>query len=123
MENKKELKKELLELGLTYEDCKICKEDFATYFAKRLSRDPQHIKSFKKKVVKEYNETKDLTVFLHHLKVIALAEKRTIEIAQKLKMKRPNIYRILSKESNPSFLNLQKIASNLGIKFKAVCES
>jgi len=107
------MKKEILNKS----DWHIEEETFGDYFAKLLSKNPKRIKSFKARIVKEYNETKDLAVFLEHLKIIAIAEKKTEILAEKTKMKRPNIYRILSKNSNPSFLNIAKIAHNLGFDF------
>jgi len=95
----------------------IDRETFGEHFAKLLSRNPKRIKAFKAQVVKEYNETKDFAAFLEHLKVIAIAEKKTQILAQKIKMKRPNIYRILSKGSNPSFVNISELAHNLGFDF------
>jgi DNA-binding phage protein len=102
---------------LNVEDCRIMSEDFDAHFAKLLSKNPERIKAFKARVVKEYNETKDLAAFLEHLKVIAIAQKKTAMLAQKTKMKRPNIYRILSKNSNPSFANIAELSRNLGFDF------
>jgi DNA-binding phage protein len=101
-------------------DWDIDEEDFDAHFARLLSKDKKKIENFKKRVIREFNETKSLGAFLEHLKVIAMAERKTAIIAEKTKMKRPNVYRILSKDSNPSFLNLSTIAHNLGINFKAV---
>jgi DNA-binding phage protein len=98
-------------------DWYIEEETFGEHFAKLLSQNPKRIKSFKARVVKEYNETKDLAAFLEHLKVIAIAQKKTAMLAEKTKMKRPNIYRILSKNSNPSFSNVSELAHNLGFDF------
>ncbi|MDR1941741.1 MAG: hypothetical protein LBQ47_05385 [Endomicrobium sp.] len=98
-------------------DVKIMAEDYDSHFAKFLAQTPKRIAAFKKRVIKEYNETKDLQIFLEHLKVIAIAEKKTAMLSEKTKMKRPNIYRILSKNSNPSFTNLTAIAHNLGFDF------
>jgi len=98
-------------------DWDISPIDFDAHFAKILSKSRKRINSFRKRVVKEYNETKDLTAFLEHLKVIAMAEHKIEMLAEKTKMKRPNIYRILSKNSNPTFSNLAAIARNLGFDF------
>jgi DNA-binding phage protein len=98
-------------------DWHIENETFKEHFAKILKENPKRIKSFKTRVVKGYNETKDLAAFLENLKIIAIAEAKTSEIAKERKMKRPNVYRILSKDSNPSFANLSAIARNLGFDF------
>ncbi|MDR1195464.1 MAG: hypothetical protein LBL00_03200 [Endomicrobium sp.] len=95
----------------------IEEETFGDHFAKILGKDSKRLKSFKARIIKEYNETKDLAAFLEHLKIIAIAENKTALLAEKTKMKRPNIYRILSKNSNPSFSNITAIANNLGFDF------
>jgi DNA-binding phage protein len=46
-----------------------------------------------------------------------MAERKTAIIAEKTKMKRPNIYRILSKDSSPSFDNIKTNVHNLGFDF------
>ncbi|MDR3243569.1 MAG: hypothetical protein LBT79_02345 [Elusimicrobiota bacterium] len=97
----------------------ISKIDYDTNFAKILSKDDKHLQSYKKKVIKEYNESKNLTAFLASLKIIAMAQKNIPELAKKVNMKRPNVYRILSRESNPAFNSITTIAHNLGIDFVA----
>jgi DNA-binding phage protein len=103
--------------NIDLKNVKIMREDYDSHFARFLIEKPNRIAAFKKRIVKEYNATKDLSAFLQHLKVIAIAEKKTVLLSQKTKMKRPNIYRILSKGSNPSFNNINAIAHNLGFDF------
>jgi len=98
-------------------DWNISKVDYDTNFARLLSKDSRHLKSYKKKVMKEYNETKDFSVFLEGLKIIAMAERNIPELAKKANIKRPNVYRVLSKDSNPSFNSIKNIAHNLGFDF------
>jgi probable addiction module antidote protein len=98
-------------------DYEISKEDFNTTYAKILSKNPKELKAFKKAIVDDFNKTKELTVLLENLKIIAKAE-GIMELAQKTRMKRTNIYRFLSKDNNPTFANLFLIAHSLGIDFK-----
>jgi DNA-binding phage protein len=107
------MKKEFIDKS----DWHIEDETFGEHFAKLLSKNPKRIKAFRARIVKEYNETKDIAAFLEHLKIIAIAEKKTVILAEKTNMKRSNIYRILSKDSNPSFSNIAEIAHNLGFDF------
>ncbi|MDR3243636.1 MAG: hypothetical protein LBT79_02680 [Elusimicrobiota bacterium] len=90
-------------------DWDLSKEGFDAHFARLLSKDPQRIEKFKIRIIKEYNETQNLAAYLDSLKVIAMAQKKTDQIARLMKMKRPNVYRILSQNSNPSFASLAAI--------------
>ncbi|MDR0823097.1 MAG: hypothetical protein LBN20_04890 [Endomicrobium sp.] len=101
---------------ISNEDWDIEDESFDAHFAKTLSKDPERIQSFKKRVVREFNETKNYSAYLQNLKLIAIAENKTITIAQKTKMKRSNVYRMLSKQSNPAFNTILTISENLGIE-------
>jgi DNA-binding phage protein len=95
----------------------ISNENFDTTFAKILRRDARHLKSYKKKVIKEYNETKNLKAFLASLRIIAMAERNIPKLAKKVNMGHSNVYEILSGDNNPAFANLAIIAHNLGIDF------
>jgi probable addiction module antidote protein len=120
MKNKKEkLEKELLELGLTPDNCKIADEDFDTTYAKILSNDAKELKAYKTRVIKRFNETGNIAMFLDNLKTIAKAD-NIAELARKSSMHRPNIYRVLSKENDPRVSNLFTVVKNMGIVFKAV---
>ena len=107
------MKKEFLDKSDWY----IEEETFKEHFAKLLNKNPKRIKAFKTQIIKEYNETKDFAAFLENLKIIAIAERKTSALAEKTKMKRSNIYRILSKGSNPSFFNITQLAHSLGFDF------
>ncbi|MDR2812066.1 MAG: hypothetical protein LBB06_03050 [Endomicrobium sp.] len=54
---------------------------------------------------------------MENFKIIAIGEVKTSKIAKERKMKSPNVYRILSKDSNPSFANLSAIVCNLDFGF------
>jgi probable addiction module antidote protein len=96
---------------------KLDKEDFSTFYAKILSKNPKSIARYKKYIIAQYNKTKELPVFLEQLKILAKAE-GIAALAKKSKITRNNIYRFLSKDSNPSFQTLMNVISNLGIDFK-----
>jgi hypothetical protein len=49
-------------------DWNIDGETFSIHFAKLLSKNPKRIGLFKKRIIKEYNETKDLAVFFRAFK-------------------------------------------------------
>jgi DNA-binding phage protein len=115
----KKLKQELEDLNIDPQDCRISDEDFDTTFAKILSKNPKELKSYKKRIIKRFNETGNLDTFLDNLKVVAKAEGIS-KIANKSHMHRPNIYRILSKENDPRARNLFSVIKNMGIEFKAV---
>ena len=100
-------------------DWNIAKETFDETYAKILSRNPKRLETFKKRIINDYNNTKNMPVFLMNLKIIALAHGNIAELARKSNMKRPNIYRFLSQSSNPTFSNLLSIVNNLGIDFVA----
>jgi putative addiction module killer protein len=100
-------------------DWHIDKEDYDTTFAKIISKNPKRLKVFKKHIIEKYNKTKNLPIFLEDLKIIAVAEGNIAELARKSNMKRPNIYRVLSRDNNPTFEKVSIIAHNLGIDFVA----
>jgi DNA-binding phage protein len=95
----------------------IAKEDFDTTFAKILRNDPNHLQSYRKKVMKEYNETRNIKAFLASLKIIAMADGNIPELAKKANIQRTNVYRLLSKDNNPAFESIVEIAHNLGMDF------
>ncbi len=98
-------------------DFELAKEDFDTSYAKQLKKDPKRLAAFKKRIIADFNKTHDLPVFLMNLRVLAMASNVT-KLAQKTAIKRPNVYRILSKNANPSFNTLLGITHNLGIHFQ-----
>ncbi|MDR3244595.1 MAG: hypothetical protein LBT79_07580 [Elusimicrobiota bacterium] len=100
-------------------DCRIDEEDYDITFAKIISENPKKLQAFKKHITQKYNETKNLPIFLEDLKILAIAQGNIAALARKINMKRPNVYRFLSKESNPTFANLITLTNNLGIDFTA----
>jgi DNA-binding phage protein len=100
---------------------RIADETFNEMYAKILKRNTEELKDFKKHIIEEFNRTKDSAVFLENLKIVAIANGNVKSLAEKSMIRRPSVYRILSKESNPSFSNVTILARNLGIEFFAKC--
>jgi probable addiction module antidote protein len=98
-------------------ECKIEKDDFRTMYAKILSKDAKKLKSFKKHIADEYNKTKDTALFLHNLKILAMAEGKVVELAKNAGVNRTSVYRMLSREANPSFDSIMSFTSVLGVPF------
>ena len=113
----REIEQSLISAGINPKKCVIAKDDYNTRYGKELANNPEELKCFKKYAIKEYNKTGNLGVLLENLKIIAIA-KGIKQVAQKSDMKRPNMYNFLSKESNPTYANLIKVAGNLGLEFK-----
>ena len=88
------------EMEITPENCKISENDFDTRYAKYLREDPEMIKAFKKRIVADFNKTGDLAIFLNNLKILAMAG-NVAELARETGIKRPNVYKTLSKKNNP----------------------
>ena len=105
------------EMEITPENCKISENDFDTRYAKYLREDPEMIKAFKKRIVADFNKTGDLAIFLNNLKILAMAG-NVAELARETGIKRPNVYKTLSKKNNPSFATVRKIAAMLGINVR-----
>jgi DNA-binding phage protein len=98
--------------------CELSAETFDITYAKSLIGDRKRIAAFKKRITNDFNRTQNVAVFLNNLKILAIAKGEVAELADKTKMKRPNIYRFLSKDNNPRFDNLISIANGLGMRFK-----
>lgn len=113
----KEIEQSLISAGIDPKKCIIAKDDYNTRYGKDLANNAEELKSFKKYAIKEYNETGNLEILLENLKIIAIAE-NIKQVAQRSNMKRPNMYKFLSKESNPTYANLTKVVGNLGLEFK-----
>jgi DNA-binding phage protein len=94
-------------------------EEFSDYYARYLRNHPAELKYYKKSITQDYNKTKDIALFLEELKIVAKAERKITAIAKKSNVERTGIYRMLSKDNNPSFNNLLSLANNLGIGFNA----
>ncbi|MDR1941407.1 MAG: hypothetical protein LBQ47_03690 [Endomicrobium sp.] len=105
------------------DDAKIMKGDFFEYFAKLLKKDPEHLKSYKKHIVDEYNKDHDTALFLSGLKTIAMAEGKISKLAKEAKVERTSVYRMLSKDNNPSYANVVTFAQALGYKLSLSLES
>jgi probable addiction module antidote protein len=113
----KEIEQSLRLSGIDPKKCIITKDGYNTRYGKQLAKNPTDLKGFKEHAIKEYNETGNLEILLENLKIIAIAQNIN-QVAQKSHMERPNMYKFLSKESNPTLTNLIKVAGNLGLEFK-----
>ena len=98
---------------------KIVETDFFADYAKTLKNNPAKIRSFRKRIIEEYNKTKDMPLFLENLKILAMARGNVSDLAKKSKVQRHSIYNILSKDSNPLLMNIVNIMDNLDIYFVA----
>jgi probable addiction module antidote protein len=113
----KEIEESLASAGIDPKKCIIAKDDYNTRYGKQLTKNPAELKGFKEYAIKEYNKTGNLEILLENLKIIAIAQDIK-QVAKKSRMKRPNMYKFLSKESNPTYANLTKVAGKLGLEFK-----
>jgi probable addiction module antidote protein len=113
----KEIEQRLILAGVDPKKCVIAKDDYNTRYGKQLAKNPTELKGFKEYAIKEYNETGNLEILLENLKIIAVAQVIN-QVAKKSYMKRPNMYKFLSKENNPTYAKLTKVAETLGLEFK-----
>ncbi|MDD6174045.1 MAG: DNA-binding protein [Elusimicrobiaceae bacterium] len=99
-------------------DFEISKDDFDTTYAKILKKDPKRLAAFKKRVIADFNKTHNLEVFLNNLKILVMAG-NVSAFAKKVKIQRPNVYKALNPQGNPSFATIMTITDNLGISLNA----
>ncbi|MDR1418676.1 MAG: hypothetical protein LBI80_05965 [Endomicrobium sp.] len=104
--------------NIKLEDAKIIKTDFFEDYAKSLKKNPKKLESYKKHIMSEYNKNKDTALLLQGLRIVAMAEGKISTLAKKTKIERTSVYRMLSKNANPSFHNVISFAHILGIDFK-----
>jgi probable addiction module antidote protein len=100
------------------EDAEIIKTDFFEDYAKYLKKHPKKLQSYKNHVVEEYNKTQDTALFLNSLKVVAMAEGKIATLAKTAKVERTSMYRMLSRDANPSFHSIVSFAHYLGMDFR-----
>jgi probable addiction module antidote protein len=100
------------------EDAEIVKTDFFEDYAKYLKKHPKKLQSYKNHVMEKYNKTQDTALFLNSLKIVAMAEKKIADLAKTAKVERTSMYRMLSKNANPSFHSIVSFAHNLGMDFR-----
>lgn len=104
--------------NIKLEDAKIIQTDVFEDYAKSLRKDQKKLEKYKKHIVSEYNKNHDTNLLLHGLKIVAMAEGKISTLAKKAKVERTSIYRMLSKDANPSFHNVILFAQTLGIEFR-----
>lgn len=66
----------------------------------------------------DFNKTHNLEVFLNNLKILVMAG-NVSAFAKKVKIQRPNVYKALNPQGNPSFATIMTITDNLGISLNA----
>ena len=106
--------------NIKLEDAEIIKSDIFEDYAKYLKNNPKKLESYKKHIIAEYNKHQDTSLFLHGLRIVAIAEGKISTLAKKAKVERTSVYRMLSKDANPSFHNIILFAHTLGIDFKLI---
>jgi probable addiction module antidote protein len=76
------------------------------------------LRSYKNHIIEEYNKTRDTALFLDSLKILAMAEGKVTALAKTTKIERSSVYRMLSKNANPSFHSIVSFVHNLGMDFR-----
>lgn len=122
-EFEKDQNKNLLLEGLTTVAMALSLRNSKTASLAKYLNTSAKIESFRKAVVKEFNETKGMNAFLESLRIIAMAEnkiksssaKKTKKSAQK-----ENVYKMISKEQGSCLSGLMTITRKAGIDLKAV---
>ncbi|MDR3257046.1 MAG: hypothetical protein LBT18_05355 [Endomicrobium sp.] len=104
--------------GIKLEDTEIIRTDFFEDYARRLRKNPRELKEYKYHVIEKYNKTRDTALFLDSLKIIAMAEGKISTLAKVTKIERSSVYRMLSKNANPSFHSIMSFVHNLGMDFR-----
>ncbi|MDR0822291.1 MAG: hypothetical protein LBN20_00725 [Endomicrobium sp.] len=104
---------------ITDEDVKIDGIDFSEKYARHLKNHPDELKYYKEHISKEYNQTRDKNLLLEGLKIVAMAEGKVSDMAKNANVKRTSVYRMLSKDANPSFDSIVSFAGDVGINFNA----
>ncbi len=85
--------------------------------AKRL-RDPEYAAEYLAQVL----ATKDSAAFLIALKDVVEAGEGMGSLAGRVKLKRPSLYKILSKNGNPTLATLQEILKPLGLRISVALD-
>ena len=94
---------------------KIILTDFREDFAKELKNDSKKLKYFTDSLIKQYEQDKDLGIFLEGLKIIAIAQGGMTKLEKKSNIKRNTLYKMLSKNSNPELKTFANLLDNLQI--------
>ena len=85
--------------------CEIASDDFDVTYAKSLIGDEKRIEKFRKRIIVDFNKSKNIPILLSNLRVLAIA-------------KGNDVYRLLSVDNDLSFSDLLDIAHSLGIDFE-----
>jgi probable addiction module antidote protein len=97
---------------------KIPLTDFKEDFAKRLRGNPKEMREYKKYILSEFEKDQNKELLLEGLKTIAMATEGMSKLAEKTRFSRRNLYKIFSKDGNPTITTFFQILKALDIKFK-----
>ncbi len=86
-------------------------KDYKEDMIQRL-KDPEYAAEYLSQVLAE----KDSAAFLIALKDVVEAAGGMSQLAERVDIKRPNLYKTLSKNGNPRFNTLQEILGSLGMR-------
>jgi hypothetical protein len=100
---------------ITPADVKLTGIDYSDFYAKHLREHPEELKWYKKQSVKDYNETKDLDMFLANLETIAKAQGKK----KSVKILKTKSYKATTQDYVPAINNFLALANNVGIDFVA----
>lgn len=100
---------------LKIEDVKIVGGDFFEDMAKDYAKHPKKLKKYIESVNEVYRETGDPEVLTTALKIVAMTKKNIKQQAKKANMQRSTVYNLFKKGANPTFKNVAKYTSSLGI--------
>jgi putative addiction module killer protein/probable addiction module antidote protein len=100
---------------------RIILTDFNDSFSKRLSKNPKELKEYKEYVISEFEKDQNKELLLAGLKAIAAAAETMNGLAKKTKMSRRNLYKIFSKDGNPTLNTFFEILRALDLKIKIAC--
>ncbi len=89
--------------------------DFRDYHLEKLS-DPQEAEVYLEVALEDYETDGDFEAFLLALRDVAQARGGITKLAQRTNLNRQNLYKIFSKDGNPSLKTLDTVLHNLGFR-------
>jgi probable addiction module antidote protein len=92
--------------------------DFKENFTKRLKNNSQELEEYKKYVFEMFEKDQNKELLLEGLKTIALSTQGISAAAKSSKLQRRSLYKILTKDGNPTLNNFFMILKSLNLKLK-----
>lgn len=80
-------------------------------------KDPEIAQGYLQEILTEYNNDKDINLFLHCLKPLIKSQGTIAKFAEKSGINRTYLYKIFNHKVEPEFHTLAKILDNLGFEF------